>query len=113
MSIFRDRYVLKDGKVIVPDEILNLSRIDDVWWVNYTVQLCTGQYRTDRATGMQDSTGKEIFERDRVMTPQRYTGTIIQQYASWRVSWDDPKFVSDAWGEVLTITGMVPFEKES
>ncbi len=117
MSIFRNlgRIVLFDGTVIMPDEITRLevcfiNGVDSVEIQTKTRGLYNSQFRTDRPTGMKDRTGKDIFERDKVMTPQRYTGTIIQHYASWRVSWDDPKFISDAWGEVFTITGMVPWE---
>jgi hypothetical protein len=124
--IFRDRIVLKNGTVIMPE---NIDRVEvvgrgrstivsyDVERKNtYSVIAEEGMFRTDRPTGMVDSTGKEIFERDRVVMDGK-TGVVKFSDAAFDVAWDE----QTVWGNEdglwtvnarLTITGMVPFGED-
>jgi hypothetical protein len=116
MSIFHNRYVLKDGTVIMPDEINIVRRWRSNWWIT----LCNGaehaviSYRTDRPTGMVDSTGKEIFERDIVLYGEDRGVIKCSDTGAWWLKDDFGAFalLYDAHMH-LTITGMVPFGEET
>ena len=126
MSIFRDRYVLKTGDVITPDEIQGIH----CFGTGTEIDLYDGRcyiappldLRIDRATGTMDSTGKEIFVGDEV-EGDGWVGVVVQD--------DDGQFVVDwyhdrcpdkspIWMNIilhgiykhLTITGMVPWEEK-
>ena len=125
MSIFRDRIVLSDGTVIMPDEITRLevcfiNGVDSVEIQTKTRGLYNSQFRTDRPTGMVDSTGKEIFENDR-MTRGTSVGTVsFTDDCGWRLviikgELSDDEYCSlplHVYGPLYTITGMVPFGEE-
>jgi hypothetical protein len=124
--IFRDRIVLKNGTVIMPE---NIDRVEvvgrgrstivsyDVERKNtYSVIAEEGMFRTDRPTGMVDSTGKEIFERDEAVI-NGAIGVICQEpNGAWLFDVDKNNaavFMLSTICDRLTITGMVPFGEET
>jgi hypothetical protein len=127
--IFRDRIVLKNGTVIMPE---NIDRVEvvgrgrstivsyDVERKNtYSVIAEEGMFRTDRPTGMVDSTGESwYYENDKVIdTIEIGIGTIKMVLGEWRIVLDNPstKYGSlplSAFNERFTITGMVPFGRK-
>ena len=124
MSIFRDRIVLKDGTVIMPEQIRSLSQLGGehqvvVYYVPtgetepYARSFPINDIRTDRPTGMVDSTGKVIFERDIVCSTDGDRGTVAMWRGRWIVRFHTPNLENIPLYEIdksLTITGMVPWE---
>ena len=113
MSLFRDRIVLSDGTVIMPDEITRLevcfiNGADAIEVQTKTRGLYNSQFRTDRPTGMAD-----VYENSRVEF-YGVVGTVTFVSGTFKVLWDNGR-VTDLYEytrDELAITGMVPFGEE-
>lgn len=99
MTIFHDRIVLSDGTVIMPEGIKgvhyvmdSLPPFDMIPIIDFGEQMhCRGdRIRIDRATGMVDSKGKEIFERDRLYTDTGYQGVVVYRKCGFYIKLDMP-----------------------
>jgi hypothetical protein len=110
MEIWTDRLVLLGNIAIMPGMI---RRIDlehqeillDCKWYD------ASGARRDRATGLTDKNGKEIFERDRVREGI-WEGTVVFRNGAFMVEWDSgvtsPVRGTAGCGEVI---GMEPYKE--
>jgi hypothetical protein len=126
MSIFHNRIVLKNGTVIMPE---NIDRVEvvgrgrstivsyDVERKNtYSVIAEEGMFRTDRATGMAD-----IYENSRVKYHSgddrdfyECEGTVVFRDGEFLIEWDDYTIhrLYSYDRANLTVTGMVLFGED-
>lgn len=117
MTIFPFRLVLFDGTVIMPDEIFGIELFGtDAIQIELHDGRCyiplRCEVRPDLATGMKDSTGKEIYERD------MYGAYVVLRRSSGLWILSAPNHNNDDWHGLsrvcatITITGHVPFGEE-